>query len=197
MIEHVEALRTKAWKEDTNRKPSVLPDTFPWRLRLLDYPFPTKSFTSTSASDACKTFADQLSSIISTGLSTSIYHRKLGHIKRYLELDPVSQPDDLRAHKVIAKKQIRHDKKDHAHEELQTNRLVTATYLGTMAAGNVGMEDVLKVEFANHLLGLVRDDWSDVAKDVKEPVRNCVKGWRECADEEVRRFGWGCEWVFK
>jgi hypothetical protein len=197
MIEHVEALRTKAWKEDTNRKPSVLPDTFPWRLRLLDYPFPTKSFTSTSASDACKTFADQLSSVISTGLGTSIYHRKLGHIKRYLELDPVSQPDNLRAHKVIGKKQIRHDKKDHAHEELQTNRLITATYLGTMAAGNVGMEDVLKVEFANHLLGLVRDDWSDVAKDVKEPVRNCVKGWRECADEEVRRFGWGCEWVFK
>jgi hypothetical protein len=197
MIEHVEALRTTLWKEDANRVPSVLPDTFPWRLLLLDYPFPTKSPTSTSASDACKTFAGQLSSVIATELSTSIYHRKLEHIKTYLELDPVSQPGNLQAYKIIAKKQIRHDKKDHAHEELQTNRLIIATHLGKIAAGNVGMEDVLRVELADHLLGLMRYEWSGVAKDIKERVRECVKGWRDCADEGVRRVGWGCEWVFK
>jgi hypothetical protein len=198
MIEYVESLRTKIWEENADRKPSVLPNTFPWRLLLLVPPFPTPSPSSTvNNEEKCKSFAKQLTSTIETHLATPLYHTKLAQLKTYLDLDPVSQPTNLRAHKIIAKKTIRHDKKDHAHESLQENRLRTATFLGSLEAREIRIAQVLAVELACHLLGLVRDDWSSVAKDLKERVREMVKIWRGCADEGVRRVGWGLEWVFK
>jgi hypothetical protein len=175
-----------------------LPDTFPWRLLLLDPPFHTPSSSSTANNkEKCKSFAKQLTSTIKTDLAAPLYHTKLEQIKTYLELDPVSQSENLRAHKTIGKKTIRHDKKDHAHESLQENRLRTATFLGPLETREIGIAHVFAVELACHLLGLVRDDWSSVAKDLKERVREMVKSWRGCADEGVRRVGWGVEWVFK
>jgi hypothetical protein len=204
MIEYVESMRTPAWLNDVNRVPSVLPETFSWRLLLLDFPLPspTSSVPISSSSERqneVQTFANQITSIVEHDLGTD--HNKLDHLKSYLALhpSPSSSSPTLQTRKHIGNRHFVHDRKNPVYTHLETIRLLTATYLGSLKIPHVhvGAADMLKVEVARYLLGLVQDEWKNVDKGVKEGVRGMVEGWRGSADEGVRRVGWGCEWVFK
>ncbi|KAJ8110309.1 hypothetical protein OPT61_g6818 [Boeremia exigua] len=70
MITHVDKLRTREWKRNLNRTPAVLPDVFPWRLLVLDYP---RDWCSGERER--KAFAQQLATIVDE-ISGSVYHEK-------------------------------------------------------------------------------------------------------------------------
>jgi hypothetical protein len=198
MIRYVEDLCTPAWQADPNRVPSVLPDTFPWRLLLLDYPWPGKSDTEDETKRKCEVFAEQLSEIVNGDLSTRIYHRNLEQVKDYLALDPLSSSGtNARVYKVIGKKSVRVDKRDYVHEQLQVNRLRTAVQLGSVDTQDLEPRDVLRIELAAHLLGLIKNEWTAVNKEVKERVKDMVVQWKSVGDEGVRRVGWGVERFYK
>jgi hypothetical protein len=184
MITHIESKRTSDWQRDPHRHPSVLPDTFPLRLLLLNFPWP-----GTSAST--ETFISQLTHVIAEMRTSGIYHKKLDQLKHFLSLDPVSTTDDRSRERKIGFYTLLDQKPDPKHEELVRNRMEVALGLGK------GATDVLNVEVAVYLLELAEEEWKDVDKGVKERVKGMVEGWRKCGEEEVRRLGWGVEWVFK
>ncbi|KAF1915763.1 hypothetical protein BDU57DRAFT_556158 [Ampelomyces quisqualis] len=63
MITFVNTLHTKEWVRDPNRSPCVFPQTFPWRILLLDFPWPT-AHTPEIDNLGCKQFADQLGAVL-------------------------------------------------------------------------------------------------------------------------------------
>jgi hypothetical protein len=198
MTGYVESLRTPAWQRDPNRVPSVLPDTFPWRLLLLEYPWPSNSHTEADTGRKCNDFADQLLSILTQDLSAPIYHTNLAHLKTYLALDPVSSSEtNTHSYKVIGKKSVLIDSRNLVHEQLQHNRLVVAVQIGRIGPEEIEARHVLRVEVAAYLLGLVQNEWDVVAKGVKGRVRDMVTEWKGVGDEGLRRVGWGLEWVDK
>jgi hypothetical protein len=195
MIAYVNSLRTRDWERDACRTPAMLPDTFPWRLSLLDYPWP-ENHNKNDNENKCKTFAGQLITIIDE-ISGGMYHTKLEQIKAYLALSPTFCSSNREAEKKIGKYTIYYEKQDHLHGELMCNRALTAVYLGDITKTRlswVTMPEVLRVEVAAHLMDLVEEDKVDV--EVKERSRRRVAEWKECENEDVRRIGWkiGKKW---
>jgi hypothetical protein len=194
MITYVESLRTDSWLKDANRNPALLPDTFLWRLLLLDFPWPR---TSGTGADKCKPFVDQFAKIVN-GISITVYHKKLQQIKDFLKLDPVSSMQEQSVKKV-GKSTIYYYKRDALHDQLMKNRLTIALHLGevdTKDQIDFGIADLLRIEIASHLLGLAEDDWGDVADvELQKSVIARVDEWKTCGSEEIRRIGYGLEWV--
>jgi hypothetical protein len=195
MIAHVDSIRTSEWQRDPNRKPAVLPDTFPWRLLLLDYPWPSKSADEEEKERKCKVFAQQIAALIEE-MSVALYHNYLAQIKHYLSLDPVSTPSEpWSSEKRIGKYTVLYQKRDRMHELSINNRALTALYLGNISGTQEGVPELLKVEVAAYLLELAELDNDEkgkesVDKKVLERLREMVQGWKESRSEDVRRFGW-------
>ncbi|KAH7091347.1 hypothetical protein FB567DRAFT_518470 [Paraphoma chrysanthemicola] len=193
MIEHVDSLRTRQWERDPNRKPAVLPDTFPWRLLLLDFPWPKRDDTDEKRETKCKQFAKALAATID-GMSGGIYHLKLAQLKTYLALDPISSSADRSVEKKIGHYTIYTERRDVLRDMLILNRILIAIYLGDISTTKLSWitkPDFLKVDVASHLLDAVgEDDWEKIVdKDLRQRVDWRIAQWIRCESEEVRRVG--------
>ncbi|KAF2027866.1 hypothetical protein EK21DRAFT_70905 [Setomelanomma holmii] len=193
MIAYVDSLRTLEWECDPTRKPAVLPDTFPWRCLLLDYPWPDRNNHNQDTERKCKLFAEQLATLID-GMTGGIYHLELAQLKTYLALDPVSSTADRSVEKKIGHWTIFTQRRDALHDMLVANRIITACYLGDLTNTRLSWitkSDFVRIEVASYLLGLVgEEDWEKgVEKDFKDRVDGLVGQWKACQSEDVRRVG--------
>ncbi|CAO2654079.1 Nn.00g108120.m01.CDS01 [Neocucurbitaria sp. VM-36] len=191
MITYINSIRTRDWERDPCRKPSVLPDTLSWRLLLLDYPWPSNEDGEKDRDNKCKTFANQLKSIIDE-IGGSRYHNKLSQLESYLALDPVSSTENRSATKIFRQRYMFYEKRDTLHEALVHNRLLTAVYLGDITKTRLSWitaPELLRVEVSCYLVEMV-DDFVDVERGLKEKVGELVESWIRCENEEVRRMGW-------
>jgi hypothetical protein len=84
LVAHVNSLRTRAWEQNPDRTPAVLPDTFMWRLNLLTYPDHTRSDSDEAREKSSKDLAQQLTTLIDE-ISGSVYHAKLQQIKEHFK----------------------------------------------------------------------------------------------------------------
>ncbi|KAH7081447.1 hypothetical protein BKA63DRAFT_208471 [Paraphoma chrysanthemicola] len=193
MIEYVDSLRTRKWERDPNRKPAVLPDTFPWRLLTLDFPWPKRDDVDELRETKCKQFANTLAAMID-GMSGGIYHLKLAQLKTYLALDPISSSADRSVEKKIGHYTIFTERRDGLRDMLILNRILIAIYLGDISNTKLSWitkPDFLKVDVANHILDAVgEDDWEKIVdKDLRQRVDWRIAQWKRCESEEVRRVG--------
>ncbi|OAL00861.1 hypothetical protein IQ06DRAFT_293041 [Phaeosphaeriaceae sp. SRC1lsM3a] len=216
MIAYVRSLRTSKWHRDPARSPSVLPDTAPWELLLLDPPFPSRLDTGNDMLFECELFALQIGAFVDD-IVDGIYHTKLEQLKHFLALDPVSSTQDRSRERKIRHWTIMDEKPDFLHDVFMRNRVHVAVKLRTVMEGGMENESgrvregevtkmsdplsrahVLRVEVASYLLGLVEGEWEDVApQEMKRDVRRMVGEWRACMDEGVRRVAWELQWVFE
>ncbi|KAI8938330.1 hypothetical protein NX059_005981 [Plenodomus lindquistii] len=179
MIDHVDSLRTEAWQTDPNRTPSVLPDTFPWRLRLLSFPVPEINDSLESSETKCLKFASQIRSVLAELDNQPIYHTKLQRLLSYIGLEPPTPPFED------------HGKRKARRETLQLHRGLVAVYVGDVSGGEeVGVrEEVLRVEVAAALLDVVKSSKEGMERKVEDAAREMVRGWKGSGVEEVRRTG--------
>lgn len=193
MIAYVDSVRTRAWDRNPDRQPAVLPDTFPWRLLLLEFPWPGQNDTDEGREAKCKRFADELAGVIH-GMSGGIYHTKLAQLKSYLSLDPVSATADRSVQKKIGHWTIFTTRRDSVRDGLVRNRILVALHVGDISRTRLSWitkPDFLRVEVATYLLELVgEDDWEKVVdKGLREMVDARVGQWKACENEEIRRVG--------
>ncbi|KAF1938746.1 hypothetical protein EJ02DRAFT_473066 [Clathrospora elynae] len=196
MISHVNSIRTRDWERDSNRTPSVLPDTFPWRLLLLDYPWPELNDKSADRDAKCKLFARQLTSIIDELIGSRVYHNNLSALETYLTTDVVSFPGDQRVSKRVGKLKMHYVKRNPLRDALMDNRILAAVYLGditqTRLSWVTGAEE-LRAEVAGYLVKLVGKDIKELNGDMRESLRGLAGFWKGCDNEGVRRLGWEVE----
>jgi len=193
MIAYVDSIRIGPWLTDPNRKPALLPDTFPWQLLMLDLPFPTKD---SSGKEYCKDFADQLSTLIED-ISETAYHENLQQVKEFLEFAP---PDSNKRESVkrLGQTTIYTRKRNERHDQYVRNRLVVAMQLGSLDEEGSTLEQILKVEVARYLIASAYPDWKDaVDKALQGRVRGCVEEWKQSGCEEIRRMAYALSWVGK
>ncbi|RYN62956.1 hypothetical protein AA0118_g5083 [Alternaria tenuissima] len=179
MVSYVDTLRTREWGRDPARNPSVLPDTFSWRLRLLDYPWPSLDEEKASREERCKVFASQLVAIADELSSLSIYHKHLDQLNTYIATD--ASTGSQRA-------------------EISNNRVLTATYVGDISNTRLSWltaPELLRVEIAAMLVTRVGNQlWeanTTVDKDIRDLLKALVETWKACENEGVRRKGWEIE----
>lgn len=195
MIAHVDSIRTSEWQHDPKRAPVVLPDTFAWRLLLLDYPWPDKEGGGDEAAKKCKVFAEQIAATIE-GMSGMFYHNHLAQLKHYLSLDPVSSPSEpWSSEKRIGKYTVLYQKRDRMHELLINNRASTALCLGDVSGVHKLAAHLLKIEVAAHLIELAdlcNDEEGKESLDEKilERLKGMFRVWKENGNEEIRRLSW-------
>ncbi|KAF1961014.1 hypothetical protein CC80DRAFT_590316 [Byssothecium circinans] len=174
-VMYIEGLRTRDWERDEKRLPMFLPDTWEFRMWLLQYaarysdaldPVPGERKGKREAEEKegddreahCTAFATRVAKLTDT-MAGTLYHRKLERLKRavlYLRAD-----DRFRVACALG--------------DVKNTRLSWLT-----------MQDLLRVEVAAHLLGqgnVVEDE------EVDKRVGEMVESWRVCASEEVRRLG--------
>lgn len=190
MISEVDTIRTRDWERNPERQPSVLPDTFPWRLLLLDYPWPQQDYKEVECEEKCTTFAKQLHSTIDS-ISGSLYHTKLEQLKSYLNIDPVSSAENLHTEKRVGKYTIFYERRDPMHEGLMHNRVSIAINLGDIKKTMLSwltVSDILRVEIAAYLVS-ISGDLDDIETPLKERLRALVETWTVCENEGVRRVG--------
>ncbi|KAF2822964.1 hypothetical protein CC86DRAFT_329486 [Ophiobolus disseminans] len=181
MITHVESLRTMEWERNPNRIPAVLPDTFAWRLAVLDFPIPVEDDEDEGR---CERFAGQVGNVVEDIVGgIALYHDKLATLKTYLSIDTTTYTADPHP----------------LHISLLRNRLLIAMHLGDISKTRLSFitsSEVLRVDVAHFLLQLVAEtDWWEraVSKKIKERVVALVDMWKNSSSEEVRRMGWGVE----
>ncbi|CAN9466219.1 unnamed protein product [Alternaria alternata] len=179
MVSYIDTLRTREWGRDPARNPSVLPDTFSWRLRLLDYPWPSLDEEKASREERCKVFASQLVAIADELSSLSIYHKQLDQLSTYIATD--ASTGSQRA-------------------EISNNRVLTATYVGDISNTRLSWltaPELLRVEIAAMLVTRVGNQlWeanTTVDKDIRGRLKAVVETWKACENEGVRRKGWEIE----
>jgi hypothetical protein len=197
MVAHVESMRTDEWKNSSDRKPVVLPDVFLWQLLLLDFPLPNAENENDASAneEKCKLFANQIITILNE-ISTSLYHNKLQQVKSYVALNPLGSIATMQAQKQIGGRTVWYKKRNPQHEQLVHIRLITAIHLGNCSAFDGSIACNLRVEVASHLLGLVQSEWKDIIdQELRDRARELVKNWRNSGNEEIRRIGWGFEWL--
>lgn len=184
MIFYISSLRTEMWKTDPARKPSVLPNTFPWRLMLLDFPLPNTEDSMPESETKSRVFADQIANVVRELSRESAYHIKLAHLKSYLDLEPQSDSS------------IDHTKRDLLRQIMHRHCGLTALYLGDIGDTKEmnDLERRLRVEIAVILLERAGKA-STMDKRVRERGQDMVQVWKQDRDEEVRRMGWGVRTV--
>jgi hypothetical protein len=200
MVSYVNTLRTREWERDPSRKPSVLPDTFPWRLLLLDYPWPSRDEGEAVREQKCKVFADQLMAIIDEMSSLPTYHKALDQLSAYLATDIVSSAGSQRGKKQLGTCFITYDKHDLLHDALMNNRILTAIYVGDITKTRLSWltaPELLKVEVAATLVELVgaelKEEEAIVDREIRARLKEMLETWKTCENEGVRRRGWEVE----
>ncbi|OAL51602.1 hypothetical protein IQ07DRAFT_630441 [Pyrenochaeta sp. DS3sAY3a] len=192
MISYVSQIRTRDWERDPQRRPSVLPDPFPWRLLLLDYPWPDAAHSGAADREkAAQKFAAQIASLLDD-VTGSLYHGKLAALLTYLALDPVSSTSDTMVSKRLGSRTLYYEARDAAHETLLENRVLVALYLGDISKTRlswVTAPEVLRVHVAAELIEL-GGAFGELDRGLRERVRVLVDSWTASESEEVRRVGW-------
>jgi hypothetical protein len=184
MIRYVGGLRSEEWKRDGKRTPVVLPDVFPWRLLLLDFPLGKDADgDGEEEEEKCEQFAMQISALCEE-ISGGVYHKKLSQIKEYVGLSiPGSHQE----------KTLRNRLRTALHLGAPT----TSTSISTSPNDTITIAGHLEIEIAAHLLSLVpKNQWEDLQeKDLRDKVRGVVQMWRNHSDEDIRRIAVEFEWV--
>ncbi|KAF2251455.1 hypothetical protein BU26DRAFT_539765 [Trematosphaeria pertusa] len=83
MVLYVEGIRTRDWERDPGRRPKVLPDTFEYRMWLLQYAAQHSS-SSEDPEAHSKAFSERVSKVVEQ-ISGSMYHKKFARLKEALE----------------------------------------------------------------------------------------------------------------
>jgi hypothetical protein len=184
MVSYVNTLRTREWERDPARKPSVLPDTFPWRLLLLDYPWPSHHDDDAMREQRCKVFTGQLVAVVNEMSSLPVYHKHLDDITEYLT-------------EVAPSRDRFYDENNLLYNALINNRVLTAIYVGDISKTRLSWlttPELLRVEIAAALIALTRGDFGKEKAIIKSEIWDRLKGlmetWKACENEEVRRRGW-------
>ena len=193
MIAYVDSLRTREWERDPNRAPFILPDTFPWRLRTLDYPLPSQEDADIDGERKSKAFAKQLSVMVDEMSGLGVYHHHLDHLRTYLNLDFALSAHFQATQNVAGPPLNAHDMLRNA---LANNRILVAIYLGdlsNMRLSWVTSPELLRCEVAAILVKKVGYDINAEKKMVREDVRQrlvaMLAEWKGCENEELRRRG--------
>lgn len=181
MIAHVASLHTREWERDPKRNPDVLPDTFNWRLLLIDYPWPQSSDNEDDRERKCKAFSDQLATILKD-MSGSLYHQKLALLQIALARDVQSSA-------------LPYSMRSQLQDSLNNNRVLTAIHLGDVTKTMLSWlttPDLLRVEVAKSLVETV---WSldGINPGIKQRLCALLESWKICENEEVRRIGYSME----
>ncbi|EFQ87911.1 hypothetical protein PTT_16408 [Pyrenophora teres f. teres 0-1] len=186
MIAYVDSLRTREWERDPDRAPSVLPNTFPWRLLTLDYPLPSREDTDADSELKSETFAKQLSAIVDEMSGLGVYHHRLEDLRTYLNAN-------------FAPPNISGGSSDYnpLRDALAKNRILTAIHLGDLSKMRlswVTSPEVLRCEIAAILVEKVGRDVQPEKKIIREDVRQrllaMLASWKSCENEQLRRRGW-------
>jgi len=164
MVSRVETTRTPAWQRNPLRRPARLPDTFQLRLWLLTYP-PARPHQSEPQDEARREeFATELRGVVG-------------------ELVASGRPYHARFKLVVEAAKLCYEQE----------WVALASRLGMLEreqeGRELGMEELLLVEFADELLKGMRDEEKEKyagLKEVKEMLAGC---WGRCVDEEVRDRG--------
>lgn len=156
----VESLRTREWERDPDRRPAVLPDTFPLRMLLLRFAAQHSEGHASGSEEHCAAFAARVAKVLDQIVGGGVYHHRLAELKGCLEY--------LRGR----------------------DRLRVAVHLGDISRTRLSwltVLDRLRVEVA---AGLVRgkEGWK-VEDELAERVKALVRSWRASESEEVRRVG--------
>ncbi|KAF2128711.1 hypothetical protein P153DRAFT_432302 [Dothidotthia symphoricarpi CBS 119687] len=163
MLVRVCSIRTQNWERDPSRRPAVLPDTYPWRLLLLAYPFLDPEDTAEVREEKWRTFAQQLAIIIDEK-GGAPYHIRLAHIKDYLHgLD--------------------------SNGVYQTTMLTTLVYLSDRSkemSSQLPNSEMLQVDLAKSIMERVHTLEDD---SLKVRLRVLVSSWIASENEYVRRVG--------
>ncbi|KAF2636252.1 hypothetical protein P280DRAFT_153707 [Massarina eburnea CBS 473.64] len=169
-VVYVEGLRTRDWERDDERQPAFLPDTWLWRMWLLQYaarhsaalePDPQTPGTGEKKGkqrDAhCAAFASRVSKL-TDAMAGSLYHKRLARLE--IALKYLTGEDKLRVACHLG--------------DIKTTRLSWLT-----------KQDLLRVELA---AGLVREEGPAKDGELEGNVRELVVSWKKCSSEEVRRL---------
>ncbi|KAF2680539.1 hypothetical protein K458DRAFT_345208 [Lentithecium fluviatile CBS 122367] len=85
IILYVEGIRTREWQKDPDRRPKVLPDTFPFRMWILQHTAQHSPELDAGDREAhCKNFAARVSKI-NDSATGGVYHRKFQQLKDALQ----------------------------------------------------------------------------------------------------------------
>jgi hypothetical protein len=186
MISYVDSLRTREWERDPNRTPTVLPDTFPWRILLLDFPWPQPNDKYEYNEEKCKLFASQLNTIIDEISGSNAPHTAFPQLTYYLAIDPV------------AFSHHRPGKRNVLREALMNNRILTAVYLGDITKTRLSWltaPEIMRVDVAVYLVGqcVGKEGMKVVDVDLNERLKDMLARWKMCENEGVRRKAWEVE----
>ncbi|KAL9101122.1 MAG: hypothetical protein Q9163_003583 [Psora crenata] len=162
IIEMIDKLRSPSWQRDPDRRPCVLPETFRYRLWVMDY---TIYYLTSPQEDRFKRFGMQLMEKLDEVFSLGIaHHEKLGEIKAAALMCP--KPD----YEIIA---------------CSLARLPDMKLLDGDSA--TLQKVLLRVDLAEALFtqGLLPSRQKNVTKDAIEIIRS----WRQSEVEEIRMSG--------
>lgn len=183
MIAKVDRIRTKEWQRNPKRIPSTLPDTFSWRLLLLDCAWPDNNDTADDREKKCKHFADQLAIIVDKtvvqddAVTKVLYHKRLDELNKFLKWY------------ITSTSQANRPKLAPLHTERMNNGLLTAIQLGHIAktgASSITTSDMLKVNIAIYLVSII-GGFHKVEKDLKTRFELLLDNWKVCENEDIRR----------
>lgn len=198
MVSYVNTLRTREWECDPARKPSVLPDTFPWRLLLLDYPWPSRDEDEAIRERNCKVFAGQLVAVVDE--MGPVYHKQLDQMSTYLATDIVRSEGSQRGEKRLGTRMVTYGKHDLLHGAFINNRILTAIYVGDISKTRLSWltaPELMRVEVAAALIELVGPKlWEEkaiVKKEIRVRLNGLIETWKASENEGVRRRGWEIE----
>ncbi|KNG46361.1 dna-binding protein hexbp [Stemphylium lycopersici] len=204
MIAYVNTIRTREWERDPNRKPATLPDTFPWRLLLLDYPWPSREDAEADSDRKCKIFAYQLGSMVEELSGMPTYHHALSHLTAYLTIKTNASVASSKASKQIGRQSMSYARHDVLEDALVNNRVLTAVYIGDITKTTLSWlttPELLKVEVASVLIEAafgrpvrqhtVLDEHikGKLAPHIEEKLDRMIGTWKACENEGVRRNG--------
>lgn len=166
MLSYVDNIRTRKWEADPHRRPSVLPNTFPWQLSLLTYPLNHLCDGDEDIREqTCKIFAGELAAILSD-ISNSMYHTKLAQIKDHVC-----------------------NRRNTYNTPFESNVMLSALYLGDISTTRLSWLttlELLRVDLAADMM-IAAKTFDYVALESR--IKDLLKTWKTSENEEVRRTG--------
>jgi hypothetical protein len=203
MVSYVHGLRTREWERDPNRTPTTLPNTFPWRLHLLDYPWPERNDKYEYDETKCKLFASQLTPIIDEISGSNSPHTAFSQLTSYLASGAVSSSGDNRPRCIRGGRRgggnrtvySSRNKPDVPHNALMNNCNLTAVYLGDITKTRLSWltaPEIMRIDVAAYLVEdcVGKGNMKEVDEDLRERLKDTLARWKMCENEGVRRKAW-------
>lgn len=160
IIHHVEGLRTQEWQRSSERSPPSLPDTFQYKLWILEY----------SAQVSAR-------SHLNNGKDEAHYAEIARQVGEVIEVMPVL----YHRHLALLERSMAYMSSEH--------KLAVAFHLGNavdIKSDNLNLQAYLKFEVAAGLLAASSKDIADSVFELR--VRKMVSTWQRCQHEDVRRM---------